>query len=127
MGIAIRQGDGLMSATVAEFENEAELEQVLTDQVDLLRSPQEPRLAVVARQVNLSDAGILDMLCVDEAGLPVAVEVKLSRNGQSRREIVAQIVDYLSSLTSLTVDEVDSEVDGALEQSLISRKIKTHF
>lgn len=66
---------------------------------------------MVDNQVSLSDAG-LDISCVDEDGLPVAVAIKLARNGD-RRRVVAQIVDYLSSLTTLTVDEVDSAPPGA--------------
>ena len=50
----------------------------------------------------------------------MAVEVKLRRNVESRRAVVAQIVDYLSALTAMTVDELDDEVDGALEAALRS-------
>jgi hypothetical protein len=65
----------------------------------------------------LADAGTLDLLCVDADGLPVAIEVKLARNA-TRRAVVAQIVDYLSALTAMTVDELDQEVDGDLEAAL---------
>jgi len=51
-------------------------------------------LAYVARQVTLYSAGILDILLVDADGTPVAVEVKLGRNGESRREVVGQVIDY---------------------------------
>jgi hypothetical protein len=68
--------------------------------------PQEkaPGIAFVARQVNLPEAGRLDLLFVSNDGLPIAVEVKLVRNAQARREILAQAVDYVSSLTAMTVD-----------------------
>jgi len=62
--------------------------------------------------------GFLICFFITVTGLPVAAEVKLARNGESRRQIIAQIVDYLSSLTSLTVDELDNLVEGALEQAL---------
>jgi hypothetical protein len=120
MTVVIRQRDALLSAAAAEFQDEAELEQVLADQVALLQGAADYPLAPVARQVDLADAGTLDLLCVNENGLPVAVEVKLARNGESRREVVAQIVDYLSALTTLTIDELDSEVDGKLEAALKS-------
>lgn len=120
MTVVIRQADGLVSASPAEFDSEAELERVLADQVQLLQSAVDHRLAFVGRQVDLPDAGILDVLCVDENGLPVAVEVKLARNGESRRQVVAQIVDYLSALTALTVDELDARTEGALKDALRS-------
>jgi hypothetical protein len=118
MTVVIRQADGLVSASPGEFDSEAELERVLADQVQLLQSTTDHRLAFVGRQIDLPDAGILDVLCVDENGLPV--EVKLARNGEARRQVVAQIVDYLSALTSLTVDELDARTEGALNDALRS-------
>jgi hypothetical protein len=55
---------------------------------------------------------------VDVNGLPIAVEVKLRLNGEARREVVAQVIDYLSSLTELTVEELDRAVNGQLEAAL---------
>ena len=114
MTVVIHQSSQLIPATQSQWASENELEQVLAGEVSLLQGSADHRLKLVARQVNLPDAGTLDVLCVDENGLPVAVEVKLARNGESRREVVAQIVDYLSALTELTVDELDLLVEGAL-------------
>jgi hypothetical protein len=50
--------------------------------------------------------------------IAAAVEVKLARNGESRREVVAQAIDYLSSLTALTVDELDNLVANKLDAAL---------
>jgi len=72
----------------------------------------------VQREVGLPAAGSLDLLLVDAEGVPVAVEVKLARNSQSRREATAQAFDYVSDLTQLTVDELDDVVDGAHVGSL---------
>ena len=55
---------------------------------------------------------------VDADGLPVPVKCKLARNPQSRREVVGQIVDYVSILTAMTVDELDEGVQGKLEEAL---------
>ena len=120
MSVVIRRSEAVVTAAPTPYENEHELEQILADRVDLLRTPTDPPLAFVSRQVKLLDAGILDVMCVDADGLPVAVEVKLRRNGESRRAVVAQIVDYLSALTAMTVDELDEEVDGSLEAALRS-------
>ncbi len=68
--------------------------------------------------MDLDEAGILDMLFVTSKGLPIAVEVKLTRNAQARREVVAQAIDYLSALTAFTVDELDHRVNGSLEAAL---------
>jgi len=67
----------------------------------------------------------MDVLMVNSDGLPVAVEVKLARNSQSRREVVGQLVDYVSILTSFTVDELDISVSGALDKALRSFSSQT--
>ncbi len=120
MALLIRTANGAVSARATEFGLESELEEVVASRPDLLTTANDHKLALVGRQIDLPDAGLLDLLFVSEAGLPVAAEVKLARNGESRRQIVAQLVDYLSSLTLLTVDELDAEVDGALEMALRS-------
>jgi hypothetical protein len=101
-----------------EFSDESELQGHLEQCPYLLVSDSAPKVASVQREVHLPSAGILDLLLVDESGCPIAVEVKLARNGQSRREVVAQAFDYVSDLSQVTVDELDSYVDGALEQVL---------
>jgi hypothetical protein len=104
----------------SSFSDEKELEKQLADTPNLLKGTNDPPIAVVKAQVTLPEAGNLDLLCVNESGLPIAVEVKLERNGEARRQIVAQAIDYVSSLTLLTVDELDRIVGGALEQALHS-------
>jgi hypothetical protein len=102
----------------APFVREKDLEDAVALWPDLLTTPGRPRLALVGTQASLPEAGILDLLLVDGTGVPIVAEAKLARNGQSRREVVGQIVDYVSALTALTVDELDSLVDGALESAL---------
>lgn len=118
MPILLKTPTGNLVVDSAQFLNEAELETVLAETPALLARPSDPPLALVQRQVDLPQAGLLDLLFVTSTGLPVAVEVKLARNGESRREIVAQVIDYVSSLTQLTVDELDSAVAGALDTAV---------
>src|SRR5262245_53951960 len=75
-------------------------------------------IVFVAREVALREAGRLDLLFVDRAGMPICVEVKLGCNDEVRRRVVAQAIDYLSALTSFTVDELDVAVNGKLETAL---------
>ncbi|MGA3019536.1 MAG: hypothetical protein ABSF62_20610 [Bryobacteraceae bacterium] len=90
----------------------------MADHPDLLGEDGGQPIAFVSSQVNLPDAGRLDLLFVTNEGLPIAVEVKLARNGESRREVIAQAIDYLSSLTSMTVDELDNLVGNSLDKAL---------
>jgi hypothetical protein len=108
----------LLSST--PFPTEAELQELLQTHLDLLRQESDPPIAFVSREVNLDEAGILDLLLVSREGLPIAVEVKLQRNTQARREVVAQAIDYISALTSKTVDELDEMLEGKVEAALRS-------
>jgi hypothetical protein len=114
MPILIRTNGLSNMVSADEFSNEEELELLLADFPDLLRADGGPGIVLVDRQVYL-EAGKLDLLFITREGLPIAVEVKLARNGESRRQVVAQAIDYLSSLTSLTVDELDALVNGKLK------------
>ncbi|MEK9135815.1 MAG: hypothetical protein AAB393_01725, partial [Bacteroidota bacterium] len=120
MPILMRYGESSEVLDSREFVTEEALEMVLASHPDLLRQQGESALAFVDRQVELGEAGTLDLLFVNADGLPVAVEVKLQRNAQARREVVAQAIDYLSALTARTVDELDDLVDGKLEDALRS-------
>jgi hypothetical protein len=127
MPIVIRKGSESCIVSPIGFSKESELEHILADFPDLLLEDPEiedldskkaPAIKFVDRQVTLPEAGILDLLFVDSEGVPIAVEAKLARNAEARREVVAQVIDYLSSLTSLTVDELDQRVNGKLDLAL---------
>lgn len=102
------------------FTREDELQNAIARNPQILFTEVEPRVYFVKKEVILPTAGRLDILLVDENGVPVAVEVKLGKNIQSRREVVAQVFDYAADLNSLTVDELDDLVGQTLQSILIS-------
>ena len=118
MPIAIEKDGKIIRLVEEPFRNEEELQACLERCPYLLVTDSEPSVLTVQREVGLPAAGIFDVLLVDAEGVPLAVEVKLARNGQSRREVVAQAFDYVSDLTLLTIDELDDAVDGALIKAL---------
>ena len=118
MPIAIHNESKTTRLIEEPFKDEAELQACLERSPYLLGTETEPIVAVVQTEVVLPAAGRLDLLVVDKEGLPVAVEVKLARNAQSRREVVAQAFDYVADLSSMTFEELDDMVDGALSVAL---------
>jgi hypothetical protein len=96
------------------FNSEAELEQVICRYPQLLQRGEDASLSLVDAQVSLP-SGIMDVLLLDSEGLPVAVEVKLGRNPESRRQVVGQLIDYVATLTAYTVDELNAAVGGKLD------------
>lgn len=80
-----------------------DLEKRLEDWIASDISIISPNLLVIGRQVETSYGGYIDLLCMDENGDLVIVELKRDK---SPREITAQVLDYASWVTSLTVDQV---------------------
>ena len=102
---------------MGSFSNEDELERLLEKHPELLGEEGES-IAFVARQVHLPQAGELDLLFVNSDGLPIVVETKRSMNPGARREVIGQVIDYLASLTDLTVDELNLLVHGNLKNAI---------
>lgn len=85
------------------YAQEDDLQKILADNPCLLLRPGEldnNKLFLVKRELNISE-GIdssnsysLDILLVDQTGVPVLVEVKRSSDTRIRREVVAQMLDY---------------------------------
>ncbi len=83
-----------------------------------MKQGSEAPLALVKREVDLGDVGCLDLFLINSDGLPIAVEVKLQRNAQARREVVAQAIDYITGLTDKTADELDDETSGRVTEAI---------
>jgi len=59
--------------------------------------------------------GSIDNLFISPRGYLVLVETKLWRNPQARREVVAQAIDYASSLSQWSYSQLDDAVRGYLQ------------
>jgi hypothetical protein len=120
MAVILKNQGGAEAIQRVSFNNEAELQKLLADNPSLLQNEAEPSLAFVKREVNLGSSGYLDLLLINRDGLPIAVEVKLQKNAESRREVVAQAIDYITALTDKTVDELGEETGAQLSQAIRS-------
>lgn len=68
-----------------------------------------PRLVVVGREVQLG-SGVADLVAIEPDGRPVIVEVKLARNAEARRAVVAQALTYAAFLYRLAPDAFETGV-----------------
>src|SRR5690554_7784516 len=73
---------------------ESRLEAWLEQDIGML----DPGLLVVGRQVDTDFGGKIDLLCMDEAGDLVVIELK---RDLTPREIAAQVLDYGSWVSRL--------------------------
>jgi hypothetical protein len=69
-------------------------------------------LVVLQRQLNLGAAGRLDLLCVDQQGRLVVMEIK---RGTLLRETLAQAVDYASVIAGWSSEMIRSQVTEAVQ------------
>lgn len=63
----------------------------------------------VAREVPCGH-GYIDNLLLTPSGEIILVEVKLWRNNQARREVVAQALDYVASLSAMSFDAFEAAI-----------------
>lgn len=83
----------------SEIDREQRLEDWILSNPEILGE----RLLLVGRQVQTRYGGRVDLLAVDGDGRVVVIELK---KGRTPREIVAQVLDYLSWSVELSADEV---------------------
>jgi alkylated DNA nucleotide flippase Atl1 len=107
------QHDGTEWALTAPvgFEDEEALRTLVEEAPEMLPLSGSPRVIVVGREVQLG-SGFADLLAVEPGGRPVVIEVKLARNAEARRAVVAQALAYAAYLFELDSDDFEHDVLG---------------
>lgn len=72
------------------------------------------RKELVVKNAIGKEAGRIDVLLVSESGRIAIVETKLFKNPESRRIVVAQILDYATNLPEMTVSQIGPLPGGKL-------------
>src|SRR5580693_5438226 len=100
----------LVAVPLGKLDLEERLESWLARDISVL----DPDLLVIGRQVP-TEGGPLDLLCIDEQGDLVIVELK---RGKTPREITAQVLDYASTVVDLTNEQVRAVATEYLRANL---------
>lgn len=110
---AIWQNDGTAWRLLAPtgFPDEQTLHNLVEETPQILPLAGAPRLAVVGREVLLGN-GYADLVAIEPAGRLAIVEIKLARNAEARRAVVAQILTYAAHLKGLEAARVEQGVLG---------------
>lgn len=74
--------------------------------------PSFGRLVPLCRELG-TEAGPLDLAYVDDRGRLVLVECKLWRNPESRRKVVAQVIDYARAISTWSYSDLQRRVSAA--------------
>ncbi len=103
------EGTGWELAEPAGFPDEATLHRLVAEEPQLLPLAGAPRLVVLGSEVALG-SGYADIIGIEPSGRPVVIEVKLARNAEARRAVVAQALAYAAYLHGLSPAELERDV-----------------
>ena len=115
-GIWTKGDDDWMLSRPKGFPDEATLHRLIADRPDMLPLAGAPRLVILGSEVGLG-AGSADLLGVETSGRPVIIEVKLARNNEARRAVVAQILAYAAYLHGMTREQLEDRLRGSLQKA----------
>lgn len=88
-------------------EGQIDVEKALENWIETHPEMLEPGLLVLARQLETA-GGLLDLLCLDESGRLVVVELK---RDSAYRDALAQVLDYTACIAGLSYDDLKNAVD----------------
>jgi hypothetical protein len=58
-------------------------------------------------------SGYAHLLAIEMSGRPAVIEIKLAKNAEARRAVVAQVLAYAAYLQGLTPEQLECDVLGA--------------
>lgn len=100
-----------------DYPDEATLHSRVAEAPQMLPLAGSPDLVIVGKEVRLG-AGIADLIAVESSGRLVVIEVKLKKNGESQRSVVAQVLTYAAYLRGMDIATLEKVV---LERHLRER------
>ena len=115
-GVWRRDGERWSPLAPSGFEDEAALQRRIAEAPEMLPLSGQPQLVVAGSEVRLGN-GSVDVLAVETGGRPAVIEVKLGRNPEARRAVVAQALAYAASLHGMGVREFEDALAPRLREA----------
>ena len=109
------QNSSVHPMTESKYDQEADLQELIMRNPNLvLRDPNEngANLFLISREYAIDESAdgsntfSLDLLMLDQSGSPVLAEIQRSTDTRTRREVVAQMLDYASRVSAWNVDQI---------------------
>jgi hypothetical protein len=110
------QDDEWRRLSPSGFPSEEKLHDLVESSPELLPLSGSPSMVVLGREVPLGP-GYADLLAVEPDGRLVVIEIKLRKNAETRRAVVAQILTYAAYLKGLDVVELERALRPQLERA----------
>jgi hypothetical protein len=93
------------------FPDEATLHSLIEQAPQLLPLAGSPSLVIVGREVQLG-SGWADLIALEPSGRVVLIEIKLVRNAEARRAVVAQVLTYAAYLYGMSPAVFERDILG---------------
>jgi hypothetical protein len=93
------------------FPDEVTLHSLVEQAPQLLPLAGSPSLVIVGREVQLG-SGWADLIVLEPLGRVVLIEIKLARNAEARRAVVAQVLTYAAYLYGMSPATFEGDVLG---------------
>lgn len=93
------------------FTDEAALHRLVASAPQVLPLAGNPQLVVVGSEVQLG-SGYADLVAIETSGRLAVIEVKLARNAEARRAVVAQALAYAAYLHGVDREALESRILG---------------
>lgn len=102
-------GTGWKTLAPAGFPDEATLHTLVEQAPHLLPLAGAPRLHIVGREVALG-SGYADLIAIEPSGRLAVIEIKLARNAEAKRAVVAQVLAYAAFLRGKDVSTLEQSI-----------------
>lgn len=104
-----RESDEWRPLLPSSFANEEALHDLVEEAPHLLPLSGDPSLVVVGREVALG-SGYADLVAVEADGRLSVIEIKLRRNAEARRAVVAQVLMYAAFLKGVDPRSLERDI-----------------
>lgn len=111
-----RQEDDWQRLSPSGFPSEEKLHDLVEGAPGLLPLSGNPSVAVLGREVSVGP-GYADLIAVEPDGRLAIIEIKLRRNSEARRAVVAQILTYAAYLKGSAVADLESLLRSHLDKA----------
>jgi hypothetical protein len=105
-------GSGWRVLSTSAFPDEATLHTLVEDAPQMLPLSGAANPIILGREVQLGN-GYADLIAVEPSGRLCVIEVKLARNSETKRAVIAQVLTYAAYLRGMDISTFERHVLGA--------------
>lgn len=104
-----QDGSGWKLLSPKGFPDEATLHSLIENAPQMLPLSGDPRLVIVGKEVYLN-GNYADLIGIEPDGRLSIIEIKLNKNAEARRAVVAQVLTYAASLAGMDRKALEAPV-----------------